>query len=81
MGKRVAFDADGDPDFGALRSREGQAGAILIVYDLVGGRWRGPPAPAAAGAQSASGAAPIEAEGQGGSSGRQRSCAERGYRE
>jgi bifunctional non-homologous end joining protein LigD len=34
-GEAIAFDAEGRPSFTALRSREGEAGALLIAYDLL----------------------------------------------
>jgi ATP-dependent DNA ligase len=34
-GEAVAIDAEGRADFHALRSREGQAGAILVAYDVL----------------------------------------------
>jgi bifunctional non-homologous end joining protein LigD len=34
-GEAVAFDAEGRADFGALRSREGQASAVMVTYDLL----------------------------------------------
>jgi len=34
-GEAVAFDAEGCADFQALRSREGQANAVLVAYDLL----------------------------------------------
>lgn len=34
-GEAVAFDAEGRPDFAALKGREGQANAVMIAYDLL----------------------------------------------
>ena len=34
-GEAVVFRPDNTSDFEALRSREGQAGAILVAYDLM----------------------------------------------
>jgi bifunctional non-homologous end joining protein LigD len=34
-GEAIAFDAEGRPSFTALRSREGERGALLIAYDLL----------------------------------------------
>jgi ATP-dependent DNA ligase len=64
-GEAIAFDPEGHPSFGALRSREGQAGAALIAYDLLDcdgvdtrrSRYR---------TEETAGKAPIEAEGRGG---------------
>jgi hypothetical protein len=34
-GEAVAFDAQGSADFHPLRSREGQANAVLVAYDVL----------------------------------------------